>query len=359
MQKIKWWMWVILLLVLLVCLKFFFKSKSPEGAPTASSGPNQFPPSTVTGFITGFGPLDQSVFVSGTLQANESIELKSEISGRISSLSINEGQAVSKGTLLVKLYDADLQAQLRKLNAQIALASEKENRLKQLLAIQGVSKEEYEVALNQLQLYQADAEIVKSQIAKTELRAPFSGIIGLRYFSEGSAIGTQDVIATLSQTNPIKINFSIPERYFHKIKKGQKIRFTTDALADTFDGTVSAIEPQVESTTRSLQLRAIANNDKNLLVPGGFARVQLVLGTNDMALMIPTQAIIPVLKGQQVILSKGGKAFLQPVTTGIRTENRIQITEGLNAGDTVITNGIMGLKPGSVLKFTRIEQANQ
>jgi len=352
-------LYIVLILAGLLVIKFFFfpstqgdKTSGPSKSGDKRGKPNA-PASLVSVYIVEPQPLDNNLFATGTLVANEAVDLKPEISGKVTGLFFREGEPVSKGKLLVKLNDADLQAQLQKINAEIKLSDEKLNRYKQLLSIQGVGREEYDVATNQLMALKADAEVLRVQISRTNITAPFHGVLGLRNISEGSYITPTQIVTTIQQLNPIKIDFSVPERYANLIKKGTSINFTIEGSRTSYQGTVFAFEPGIDVATRSLKIRATAVNSGNKLRPGAFAKIELVLDKNENAIMVPTQAIIPVLKGQQVYISKNGKAEAVPVETGLRNETMVEILSGLSKGDSVVTTGVMGLRPGVALKLIK------
>jgi membrane fusion protein (multidrug efflux system) len=345
---------IVLLVVILLVAKFiFFNGNTAKNPSAPSASKNSAVPVSV--IVAKTERLNNDVFASGTVLANEEVELRLEASGKIIQINFREGSHVSKGDLLVKINDSDLQAQLKKIQLQIKLASEQEAREKKLLAISGVSQEEYDIALNQYNSLKADEEYTRAQIAKTELRAPFTGLIGLKNISEGSYVSPSQTIAWLQQIDPVKIDFSIPEKYSSMIHTGDKINFSTSNSNETFSGQVYAIQPRVDIATRTLQVRALSSNKEGKIVPGSFVKVNLVLKQFNDAIMIPTQAIIPVLKGKTVLLSKNGKAETQKVETGIRTDTTIQIVSGIQVGDTIITSGLMQVRPGMNVKITEVK----
>jgi|WetSurMetagenome_2_1015567.scaffolds.fasta_scaffold00057_11 membrane fusion protein, multidrug efflux system len=294
--------------------------------------------------------LDNNVIASGTLVPSEEVDLHSQISGIITSLRIREGSPVAKGALLVKLFDSDLQAQLEKLNAQLAIARETEERLKQLLAVNGVGRQDYDNALLQVKSLGADIDNIKAQIEKTEIRAPFSGVLGLRNVSEGAYLTPAVTVATLSKTDPLKIDFSIPELYASQVHAGDRLTFTVAGFREKFSATVYAVEPRIDEDTRTLKVRAVVKNPDARLHAGAFANVELALATIDSALMVPSQCVILDVRSKKVVVAKGAKAEMRVVTTGIRTESAVQITSGLSAGDTVVTSSLLFVKPGMDLK---------
>ena len=335
---------ILLLIAALLAVKFiFFKGNSGTNAPAAGAAKNA--PVGVNAVVAKPERIGNEVYASGTALANEEVELRPEIAGKILSVNFKEGSKVEKGALLVKINDADLQAQLKKQQVQLKLAAVQEQRAKKLLDISGVSQEEYDISLNQLNALKADEEYTKAQIAKTELRAPFDGSIGLKNVSEGSYVSPNQTITWIQQVDPVKIDFSIPEKYSAMVTQNAKIKFTAANSGETFTGTVYAIQPRIDVGTRTLQVRALSQNKEGKIIPGSFVKVQLTLKECENAIMVPTQAIVPVMKGKTVFMSKDGKAAQQKVETGIRTDSTIQIIEGVNPGDTVITTGLMQLRP--------------
>jgi len=333
----------------------------PGGAPGAGGaggGPGANRPTTVTGFIIIAQQLKEEVVSSGSLLAAEQIDLYPEVSGRITQLNIQEGQPVSKGTLLLKLYDADLRAQLQRLYVQRENAERTEDRNKQLLERGGISQQEYDIVVTNLKSALADIELVNANLRRTEIRAPFSGIIGLRNVSPGAYVTSQTLIARLQQTSSLKLDFSIPEKYGPSVKNGNPVTFTIDGIQRGFQGTVYATEPSVDEDTRNLRVRARVSNNSSKLRPGTFAKVTLAI-QNERGLVVPTQAVIPQTRGKQVILIKNGKAVFQDVTTGIRTASAIQILSGVQAGDTVATTGLLFLKPDGPVKVAKVVNSLQ
>jgi len=359
MKSIRSVIYILLFIAALLVAKYlFFPAESDEkGGPPGKSQPAGakpgMPPALVSVYVVQPQELDNNLFATGSILANETVELKPEISGKVTGIFIREGEPVNKGTLLVKLNDADLQAQLKKVSAEIKLSEEKLNRYKSLLNIQGVSREEFDMATNQLMSLKADAEVLRVQISRCNITAPFTGVLGLRNISEGSIITPQQVVTTIQQLNPVKIDFSIPERYAGLIKNGSIINFSTEGSSAKHQGIVYAFEPGIETSSRSLKIRAKANNPGNVLLPGSFAKIELVLTKNENAIVVPTQSIVPILKGQQVFVCRMGKAEAVPVETGLRTDTGVQILSGLNVGDSVVVTGVMGLRPGASIKIIK------
>jgi membrane fusion protein (multidrug efflux system) len=326
------------------------KSGDPSPRPGTGVRPAGM---TVSGVVVSFQPMDNVVNSSGTVLASESVDLASEASGTVEAILFKEGAHVRKNDLLVKLKSDDLQAQLKKTELQIELASELADRQKQLLDRNNTSKEQYDIAISSLATLKADRENLTAAIRKREIRAPFDGIIGLRYVSEGSYVTPPTTrIASVQKINPLKVDFAVPEKYAGKVSVGDLVKLHSDESNLEFSGKVYAIEPEIESTTRTVQLRALCENKGETIFPGGYVHVELRLKQPGGALTVPTQAIIPVLKGQTVLVRKNGLVATVAVKTGIRTPTVIQITDGLSAGDTVITTGILQLRPGMPVNVT-------
>jgi len=334
------------------CIIILSCKEKEKVSVSVNSGP---PPAlAVEAIIAETHTLSADIEVPGTIMAFESTEIHPEMAGRLVSLNVREGANVSQGTLLAKLYDGDLQAQLRKIEVQLQIAEQTEKRQAELLKIQGISQQDYDLSLLQVHNLKADMNIIRQAIRKTEIRAPFSGRLGLKNVSPGAYVSPADVITTVSQVSKLKIQFNIPERYGSQLKNGMPISFTVDGSEKTFTATILATEVMVEENTRSLAVRALVKNQDPDLIPGAFATVKIVLGENDHALLIPNNAIIPVGRKKQIFLYKGGKAVATDITTGVRDSTNIQVLEGIKAGDTVITSAILFLRPGSEVVISKI-----
>ncbi len=299
--------------------------------------------------------LKNELSVTGTILPNEVVDLRPEVSGLVTRISFKEGQFVNKGTPLLYLNDDELQAQLQKLQYTQKLFESQENRQKQLLAREAISQEEYDIVLNQYNTTLSDLRLVEAQIEKTVVRAPFNGVLGLRQVSEGSVIGTGDVIATVVNMDPIKIEFSIPERYSNLVKVGSPVYFSSETTDQTFEGRVYAYEPQIDAATRTLKLRAESPNRERQFLPGMFVKISYVLDEIDNALMVPAESVIPELQGYKVfIVGEGDKAEERVVEIGTRTENQVQIVSGLNEGDLVLATGVLQARTGTDLQINKL-----
>ena len=308
----------------------------------------------VDGFIVSPQTISEKIEVPGSLLPAEQTQIRSEVSGRVVQLNFKEGSVVQKGALLVKLFDADLQSQLKKLKVQLQIAEKSEERQGELLKINGISQQDYDLVVLNVQTLKVDIEATKIAIDKTEIRAPYTGQVGLRYVSLGTYISPSDPITTLRQVDELKLEFSIPEKYAKEISKGYKVVFRVDGGSQAHKATVIATENSVEQTTRTLRVRALVDEIHPELVPGIFAKINLQLGNDTLALLVPTQAVIPTARNKQVILLRKDSAVFTNVETGIRDSAFVQIVSGLHSGDTVITSGIMVLRPNAKVKVVRV-----
>lgn len=320
--------------------------KAAGGAGGGAPGKGgAMPPTKVDGIVVKGENFANSLSVSGSIEANEQVQIRSEISGLVTGIYFKEGANVSKGQLLLKINDRELQAQLSQALTKQKLAAETEYRAGILLKKEAISKEEYDVALADLRSLQSQTQLTRAQLSKTQIRAPFSGKIGLRAVSSGEYLTPTTTVANLVSINPVKITFSVPEKYAGQIKLNTEINFTVAGSDKKYTAKVYAIEPSIDMTTRTLQLKATAANPSGELRPGSFAKIDLPLSNVNNAILIPTEAVIPVLKGKKVFISDHGKAKEVMVETGTRTDKDVLITSGLNMGDTVLTTGMMSLKP--------------
>ncbi|MEX1189124.1 MAG: efflux RND transporter periplasmic adaptor subunit [Bacteroidia bacterium] len=346
---------IVAFIIVLVVLRLTVFSGTEEGKPSAAG---ERPAIPVTAVITSTQALQQSIPSTGTLLAFESVDLMPETAGKIISLNINEGKRVNKGELLVKLNDEEQQANLRKIEVTIKLQEDKLSRQDQLFKIQGVSQEERDQTQQLLDAAKAEKAYYQALINKTEVRAPFSGVLGLKNVSEGAFVSTSTNICSLYKTEQLKLDFSIPERYSSMMKIPLVVTFNVQGNNREYSAEVFAIQPGVDQSTRSVRLRAKVENPGGELSPGRFAEVSVPLANNENAIMVPTQCIVPVLKGQQVWVSKNGQAKPVDVQVGFRNDKFIEVTSGLSPGDTVITSGIMSLRPGTGVRVSSFDSSS-
>ena len=345
---------ILAIVILLIANKKFNFISFNNDAPTQASGYGKSPAIPVSARIIRPKPLDDKLVITGALIANESVEISSEISGVIQEIYFKEGASVKEGELLLELNVDEQIAQLEKLKFAKKLRETSEFRQRQLLEKEAISQEEYDIALTELNTSGADIKVLDAQIAKSKIRAPFDGIIGLRYISVGAFINSNSRIASLININPIKIEFSIPGKYGAVVNPNDLIYFTTDASYNTYQGEVYAVEPQIDEATRTLRIRAVSDNVSGELLPGLFTRVEVILSHKDNALMVPSIAILNDLSGHKVFLQKNGKITEQFVITGTRTSTEIEILQGVNIGDTIITSGLLQIKPSSLVIISEL-----
>lgn len=307
-------------------------------------------PVTVTGIVVNTKTFDNNLSLSGSIEANEQIEIHSEVSGIVEGIYFQEGSQVTKGQILFKVNDIELRAQLTQALTKEGLAAENERRAKLLLQKEAISQEEYDFARADYKSAQAQTQLIKAQISKTSVRAPFSGKIGLRAISPGTFITPTVLVAKLVNISKLKITFSIPEKYASQVKVNTPLSFTVEGSDEKFKATVYAIEPEVSVATRTLQVRAITENSQGKLLPGTFAKVALPLNTINNAIIVPTEAIIPIQKGKKVYITNNGMAKEVMVETATRTDASILVLSGLKVGDTLLTSGVMSLKDSTKVK---------
>jgi membrane fusion protein (multidrug efflux system) len=297
------------------------------------------------GIVAKSASYDNVIELSGSVDANEEVEIRSEISGIVNTIYFKEGATVTKGQTLFKVNDAELQAQLIQAKTKQNLASENERRAKLLLQKEAISQEEYDASMAEFRSMKAQTQLIQAQMAKTLVRAPFSGRVGLRMISPGTYVTPTTPITNLVNTSKLKITFAIPEKYASEIKNNTIITFTTSGNNEIFNATVYATEPMVNETTRTLQVRALADNTSGKLKAGVYANVKLPLEQIKDAILVPSEAIIPIQNGKKIFITENGKAKEVKVETATRTNSDILVLSGINVGDTIITSGVMSLKP--------------
>lgn len=339
-----------LLTILFISCKEEKKSSAPANSPNRSNMPVQ-----AEAFVVRTTSLSENLEIPGTLLPYEQTEIRPEITGRVVNLNIPEGSFVKRGSLLVKLFDDDLQAQLKKLQVQLQISEKTAERQKELLKISGISQQEYDLSELSANNLRADIELVRVNIGKTEIRAPFDGRIGLKAISLGAYITPTTLITTISQVGQLKMEFSVPEKYSDAMRKGRNVTFGVAGSGKKFTASIMATESVIEANTRTLRVRTIIKGNDPTLVPGAFAKVNLQLGENDHALIVPTQAIIPQARNKRVIIYNGGVAKFQVVTTGIRDSSFVQIIDGVQLGDTVVTTALLAIRPDSKIKLTKVQ----
>lgn len=316
------------------------------GAESQKSGPAGAGAITAEVMVVKPEMLERKINVTGTILANEEVVLRSETAGRLQKLNFREGSVVHRGTLLAKINDRDLQASLRALQLQDSLLTREEQRKKRLLEIKAISAEEYDQVQTMLQTNRAEQEVVRAQIERTEVIAPFTGVVGLRRVSEGAMMDTNAELATLKQLDPVKIEFAVPERYRAHLKAGTPVSFSVTGVDSVFAAEVYAVEAMIDAGTRTATVRALCPNPDYLLFPGAFARVEIKLESINNALLVPAEAIVQQMTTKNVFVIENGKAVSREVTTDIRTDSRTQIVSGIAPGDSLAVTGLLQLRNG-------------
>lgn len=354
-MKIKTISITLLIIALLGLIGYRVFSNVEESAKNNKKGDKK-PPMTVDAVVVSEQNFSNTISLSGAIEANENVEIRSEVSGIVEKIYFTEGTNVSKGQVLVKVNDIELRAQLSQATTRQSLASENERRAKLLLQKEAISQEEYEIASAEFRSLKAQTQLIQAQIAKTTIRAPFSGKIGLRNISPGTYVTPATLITKLVSSNQVKISFSIPEKYASEVENNTIIQFTIPNNNQKYSAKIYAIEPEIETSTRTLKIRAIAENSKGTLLAGTFATIELPLKNIKGAISIPSEAVVPVQDGKVVYIANNGKAKEVKIETITRTDKDVIVTEGIKSGDTILTSGVMALKDEADIKV-KVKQA--
>jgi len=325
------------------------KSKKKDIAP------KERPAIVVDVIVAGNDDVKSTLEVNGSVLSTESVELRTETSGRLTYLNIPDGAKVSQGTVLARVNDAELQAQLEQQKSQLDLAQKTEKRLANLLKVNGVNQADYDVALNQLNTIQANIKVTTALIEKTVIKAPFSGELGLRLVSQGAYVTPTTLIGTLQQTDNVKIDFSVPETYADVIKKGDKIKVISSNSTESYEASIHAIEPQVNSISRNIKVRAYLTN--GLILPGSFVKV--IMEQERQSIMVPSNAIIPDALSNQVVVVHKNKAIYTNVETGIRNASQVELVKGINVGDSIVVSGMLSMRPNAMVNVKQVKRLNE
>ena len=300
----------------------------------------------VTGIVAKTSVSTNGIMANGTMLANEEVELVAEIVGKVVKIYFQEGSHVKKGQLLLKVDDADLQAQLSRAEFQQKLLSEKLERQRILLKRESVSREAFDQLQTDYNMLEADIELLKVKISRTEIRAPFDGVMGFRYVSEGSYVQPSSQIARIVDNSVLKYEFSIAEKYASQNLKGRNIVFRVAGQDKNYTAQVYAVDPLIDVNTRMILLRARFQNKTGELMPGMFAKGNLIVDGNTEYIAVPTEAVVPEMDGKRMWVMKNGKATSVPVVTESRSEKFVEVISGIQPGDTVLTGGLMQLRDG-------------
>jgi membrane fusion protein (multidrug efflux system) len=348
----------ILFKVYFVLALVVFLGSACNNKSAADKKPRETPPPVVDVMVARIGPVTNIIEANGTVIANESVELRPEVSGRLTYLDVPEGKQIAQGTVLARINSADLEAQVQKSKVQLDLAVTTEQRLKKLLDVGGVNQSDYDAAANLVNTLKADIAYTQTLIDKTIIRAPFGGIVGLRQVSPGAYVGPTNVIATIQKPGKLKIDFTLPEQYNDLIHIGSKVEVVVDAANEHRQkATIIALEPQANTQTRNLIVRA--QLDEGTANPGAFVKVYVGADVEKKAILVPTNTIIPDDKNNQLILVKNGKASFVNIKTGVRSANNVEITKGVNEGDTIVVTGVLFARPNNPVKIRSVKQLNQ
>ena len=340
-------------LPVLMLFSIFFmscKSKKKEVTNTKGQAPQM---ATVDVIIVKPENIQNTVEANGSVIAGETVEIKPEISGRIVYLNVAEGAQIGRGTVIARISDADLRAQQNKVRVQLDLAKNTVERYKKLLDIQGINKADYDISLNQVNSLNADIQILNAEIAKTVIRAPFSGVLGLRMISMGAYVTPSNVLTTLNKIDKVKIDFTLPESYANLLKRGGEVVVELDENSGRRRATILAVEPQISTTTRNIIVRAAL--DGAGIRPGSFVKVYVEAGEAS-GILIPANAIIPDARAKQVVVVKSGKAKFTEINTGIRKEGSVEVTSGLATGDSVVVTGVLFARPNMPVKVRSVKK---
>jgi membrane fusion protein, multidrug efflux system len=328
------------------------KSSSKKEDSTMGGNKPAGSPPVFSGVIAEITPVNRNIEAPGTILPNETTDMQPEISGRVVSINFKEGSNVQAGSLLVKLFDADLQAELKKLAVQLNIALATERRQQELLAINGTSQQDVDNAILAVSNIKADMELMKVRISQTEVRAPFSGRLGLRNISLGAYVTPATIITNISQVNAVKVEFTVPERYAPQMVAGKTVTMRTADRGKIYYANVLAAQNTISTETRNLAVRAQVKNPDAAISPGSFVQVEIGIGGGGNAIMVPTEAIIPSTRTKRIIVKREGRAIFQDINTGYRDSARVEVIGGIREGDTILTSGLLTIKEGMPIEVT-------
>ena len=351
-----------IIVIILVILAFVLipgllsTEEEPENAQAQAPQSERDDRLAIRAHIVSSTEFSNQIFATGTVRADDEVMLRPEISGRITHIYFTEGTRIEEGELLLKINDAELQAQLKRAQYRENLAKIREQRTKNLIERNAIAQEEYDIALNELNVVKAEIELIMAQIEQTEIRAPFDGVIGLKYVSAGAYVTPSTTVASFQNIDIVKIDFSIPERHASSVRTGQTFRFNRQGTNKTYQGKLFAIEPRIDAATRTLALRGTATNENRAILPGAFVEIVFNLESIQNAVMIPSEAVIPVMGGQSVFLYRNGTVESIPIEIGVRTEKQVHVTKGIAEGDTLVTTGMLQLRNGMPVRIAELGQ---
>jgi len=319
----------------------------PSGAAAGGGARRPSGPLPVETYVAGNGSFTYSINATGTVQARDAVEITAEQSRRLVEVVVHEGAMVNKGDILFRLDAEDLRLRLAEVEARLVQSEREERRLAELIQNNATPQSTYDEAATEVIILKAQLEQLRSDIAKTDIRAPFDGRVGLRRVSVGAWITPDRVLTTLQDTKRFTVDVRLPERYATSIRVGEVFQFKPEGQGNWRDALIVAVEPQIEQATRSLVVRGEMANDDGSLLPGSFANVQVPLKSLKTGVMIPSQAVVPSARGQAVYLVKDGKAFERKIDIGVRTEDQVQVLAGVDPGDRVVISNLLRLRDGA------------
>lgn len=326
-------------------------AQTPTAQPPAAGGASRASPVEIA--AVEIARVEDRVEALGTLAANESVVIAPEIAGRVTRLGFREGERVEQGQMLVELDSAIPAVELRQAQADLDLARDTFERTRQLAQRGTGTQVALEQATAQLAVSEAKVALARARLEKTTITAPFEGLVGLREVGVGDYVTVGQRLITLTDIDPIRVDFRVPERLLGRVQAGQEIEVTVDAVPGrTFAGRIYALDPVIDVNGRALRLRAEIPNADGALKPGLFARVAVVVDTREDAMLIPESAIVPEGSGAAVYVVEGGKARLTRVQTGKRLQGKVEITQGLSRDAHVVTAGQVRLRDGAPVEIT-------
>jgi membrane fusion protein (multidrug efflux system) len=325
------------------------KEKSVAPAATVALG------IPVDAYIVKPDILKDELEITGTLEPNQQVDIVSELPRRIIRIHVKDGASVKSGQLLFEMDNADLLAQLEKLQLQEKLAKLNEERLRDLILHEAVVQQDYDQSFTNLKVIEAQIAELKVMLSKTRIRAPFSGQVGIVHVYPGAVVSVNTLLTHIQDNSQVKLDFHVPEKYARTISTGSIQKFTVASDSRQYEARVVAREAGVDQQTRTLLVRAVSQNPGRVLLAGQSARMRLSLHSSDDALMISSQALIPSSQGYSVYTVKNNLAQLTAVEIGQRGRLTVEVTHGLNKGDTVVTSNLLRLMPGTAVQFASIK----
>lgn len=342
------------LLLTLPLLIFSCKEEKKENADSKSKSPSA---TIVDVLIAGAGNIINNVEVNGAIIPMETVNINPEVSGRLTMLNVPDGGRVTQGAVLARINDADLQANLSKTKVLLDMAQKTEERLRKLLAVNGINQSEYDLSLNQVNSLKADLQVIQAQLDKTIIRAPFTGVLGLRQISPGAYVTPAVTLTTLQQVDRVKIDFNVPEFYTNMIRVGSTVQVQTNETSTKRKATIVATDPQINPTTRNLRVRAVL--DGSAIAPGTFVKVFLQAGKSKSSILVPSNAIIPEARAKKIIVVKGGEGVFLDIETGVRGTGFVEVTKGLKPGDSIVVTGVLFVRPKQPVKVRSVKQLSE